>query len=168
MTEFRFCPLCGKPLEPKPSPPDEGRPACPSGHFVHYDNPPTTVQGWIERDGEYLILKRNQEPFRGMWDLPGGFVEMGESPAEAVIREVREETGLAVVPTSVIGAFRSAYGTDGRYTVDVAFRCRIAGGEFRLDGGEKLDCAWVALGEMPQLAFDGERDALAVLREAPA
>ena len=89
---------------------------------------------------------------------------MGESPREAVIREVREETGLAVVPTSVIGAYRSAYGTDGRYTVDVAFRCRIDGGEFSLDAGEKLDCAWVALDDMPELAFDGEREALAVLR----
>ena len=93
---------------------------------------------------------------------------MGESPTEAVVREVREETGLAVVPTSVIGAFRSAYGANGRYTVDVAFRCQIDGGEFSLNAGEKLDSAWVALDEMPELAFDGERDALAALREAPA
>ena len=126
------------------------------------------MQAWIERDGRYLILKRNQEPFRGRWDLPGGFVEMGESPTEAVVREVLEETGLSVVPTSVIGAFRSAYGTDGRYTVDVAFRCRMDGGEFSLDAGEKLDCAWLPLDEMPELAFDGEREALAVLREPPA
>lgn len=55
--------------------------------------------------------------------------------------------------------------TDGRYTVDVAYRCHVESGEFRLDAGEKLDAAWVALGEMPELAFDGEREALAVLRE---
>jgi 8-oxo-dGTP diphosphatase len=165
LSEFRFCPLCGERLEPKASSPDQGRPACPSGHFVHYDNPPATVQAWIERDRKYLILKRNQEPFRGQWDIPGGFVEMGESPLDAVVREVREETGLTVVATGVIGAFTSAYGTEGRHTVDIAYRCRIDHGEFELDTEEKADAAWVALADMPELAFAGERHALAALRE---
>jgi mutator protein MutT len=164
LSDFSFCPLCGERLEPKPAPPDEGRPACPSGHFVHFDNPPTTVQAWIERDGEYLILKRNEEPFAGEWDLPGGFVEMGESPSEAVVREVAEETALTVSPVEVFGAFTSEYGDSGRYTVDIAYRCRIEHGEFELDRGEKSDAAWVRLDDMPTLAFAGERQALAALR----
>jgi mutator protein MutT len=167
LSEFRFCPLCGERLEPKPSPPDTGRPACPSGHFIHFNNPPTTVQAWIERDGAYLILKRNEEPFAGEWDLPGGFVEMGESPTEAVVREVAEETGFAITPFELFGAFASPYGTTGRYTVDIAYRCRIEGGEFELDTDEKSDSAWVPLGDMPTLAFAGERQALAALLEAP-
>jgi 8-oxo-dGTP diphosphatase len=165
LSDFRFCPLCSEPLEPKPSPPDAGRPACPQGHFVHFDNPPATVQAWIERDGEYLILRRNEEPFAGEWDLPGGFVEMGESPREAVVREVAEETGLMVAPTELFGAFTSAYGDTGRHTVDIAYLCRLEHGEFELDRGEKSDAAWVRLEEMPELAFDGERQALEVLRE---
>jgi 8-oxo-dGTP diphosphatase len=164
LTDFRFCPLCGERLEPKAAPPDVGRPACPTEHFVHFDNPPATVQAWIERDGEFLILKRNEEPFRGRWDLPGGFVEMGESPADAAVREVKEETGLAVEPLELIGAFTSEYGTTGRHTVDIAYLCRLDGGEFELDTGEKTDAAWVALGDMPQLAFAGERQALSALR----
>jgi 8-oxo-dGTP pyrophosphatase MutT (NUDIX family) len=90
---------------------------------------------------------------------------MGESPRDAVIREVLEETGLTVGPTAIIGAFSSAYGSDGRYTVDIAYRCAIEGGEFLLDGHEKRDAAWVALEDMPELAFAGERAALAALRE---
>ena len=132
---------------------------------MHFDNPAATVQAWIERDGEYLILKRNEQPNLGRWDLPGGFVEMGESPREAVVREVREETGLTVVPTAIIDAFTSEYGTTGRHTVDIAYRCRIDRGEFELDTDEKSDAAWVALADMPELAFAGERQALAVLRE---
>lgn len=166
MSDFRFCPLCGERLEPKPSPPDAGRPACPTGHFVHFNNPPTTVQAWIERDGAYLILKRNEEPFAGEWDLPGGFIEMGESPSEAVVREVAEETALTVVPTEFIGAFSSEYGDTGRYTVDIAYRCRIERGEFELDTDEKSDAAWLPLDDMPTLAFAGERQALAALRKA--
>jgi 8-oxo-dGTP diphosphatase len=158
LSDFQFCPLCGERLDATDPP------ACPKGHFVHYDNPPTTVQAWIERDGEYLILRRNEEPFAGEWDLPGGFVEMGESPADAAIREVLEETGLAVSPTEIIGAFTSAYGDSGRHTVDIAYLCRIEGGEFELDRKEKSDAAWFRLEDMPRLAFAGERQALEVLR----
>ena len=167
MSGFRFCPLCGERLEPKPAPPDAGRPACPKGHFVHFDNPPPTVQGWIERDGAYLILRRNEEPYAGEWDLPGGFVEMGESPMEAVVREVAEETGLTVTPTGVIGAFTSEYGSPGRHTIDIAYLCRIESGDFELDTVEKTEATWVPLDEMPRLAFSGERQALAALRERP-
>jgi 8-oxo-dGTP diphosphatase len=167
LNDFRFCPLCGERLEPKPSPPDAGRPACPTGHFVHFNNPPTTVQAWIARDGAYLILKRNEEPFAGEWDLPGGFVEMGESPTEAVVREVAEETGLTVSPTEVVGAFTSEYGDTGRHTVDIAYLCRIEHGEFALDTGEKSDAAWFPLEDMPTLAFAGERQALRALLERP-
>ncbi len=158
MSDFRFCPLCGERLDATDPP------ACPKGHFVHYDNPPTTVQAWIEREGTYLILKRNEEPFAGEWDLPGGFVEMGESPADAVVREVAEETALRVAPTEIIGAFTSAYGDSGRHTVDIAYLCRIEGGEFELDREEKSDAAWFRLEDMPTLAFAGERQALEVLR----
>ena len=158
MSDYRFCPLCGERLDATDPP------ACPKGHFVHYDNPPTTVQAWIEREGTYLILKRNEEPFAGEWDLPGGFVEMGESPADAVVREVAEETGLTVAPTEIIGAFTSAYGDTGRHTVDIAYLCRIEGGDFELDRVEKSDAAWVRLDEMPALAFAGERQALEALR----
>lgn len=165
MATFRFCPLCAARLEPKPSEPDGGRPACPSGHFIHYDNPAATVQGWIEHEGKFLILKRNDEPFAGRWDLPGGFVEMGESPTEAVVREVREETALAVTPIGLIGAYTSDYGTTGRHTVDIAYLCRIDHGDFELDRDEKSDAAWVALADMPELAFAGERQALNELRE---
>ena len=89
---------------------------------------------------------------------------MGESPSEAVVREVAEETGLAVSPTEVIGAFTSAYGDTGKHTIDIAYLCRIERGEFELDRGEKSDAAWFRLEDMPTLAFAGERQALAALR----
>ena len=164
MTDFQFCPLCGSRLVPKPAAPDEGRPACPSGQFIHFNNPSPTVQGWIERDRAYLLLRRNEEPYLGEWDLPGGFVEMGESPRDAVRREVLEETGLTVTPTEVIGAFTSEYGDTGKHTIDIAYLCRLEGGAFELDRHEKTDAAWFRLDDMPALAFAGERQALEVLR----
>ncbi|MEZ5121198.1 MAG: NUDIX hydrolase [Solirubrobacterales bacterium] len=164
MPEFRFCPLCAAPLEPVADGPDAGRPACPTGHFVHYDNPAVTTFGFVRDDrGRYLALRRAREPFAGHWDLPGGFVEPGETPAQALRREVREETGLDVEPGRLLGAFASRYGDGGRWTVDVGFECAVTGGTWRLDP-ESTDAAWHPLDELPRLAFAGERAGLAALR----
>jgi 8-oxo-dGTP diphosphatase len=161
--EFRFCPLCGGRLTVLESGPDHGRMACLMGHFVHYDNPAVTALAFVERDGHYLVLERAQDPYRGLWDLPGGFVEAGESPVEAVKREISEETGLRVGAPTILGAYSSRYGDGGKWTVDVAFYCQALVGELRLSD-ESFGAAWVTLNEMPTLAFAGERSALEELR----
>ena len=89
---------------------------------------------------------------------------MGESPVDAVLREVREETGLQVEITGLIGAYTSEY-VRGRHTIDIAYLCSVAGGDFVLDRVEKSDAGWFALADMPELAFSGERQALADLRK---
>jgi ADP-ribose pyrophosphatase YjhB (NUDIX family) len=160
---FRFCPLCGAPLAPLPAEHrDAGRPACPSGHFVHYDNPAVTTQAFVEdAAGRLLVLRRAHEPQAGAWDLPGGFIESGEHPEDALRREIREETGLEVEMLELLGANTSDYG--GRPTVDVAYRCRVTGGELALSE-EKSEAAWLALDEVPELAFASENLVLARLR----
>ncbi len=61
------------------------------------------VTAVIERDGKYLLIQENHLPDKGKWNLPGGKLDMGEDPCEAVVREVREEAGLAFEPTFVVG-----------------------------------------------------------------
>lgn len=161
--DFRYCPLCGDQLAPLPSGPDSGRPSCRQGHFVHYDNPAITAFAFVERAGCYLVLERGQQPYRGDWELPGGFVEAGESPSEAIRREVSEETGLQIDAPSIIGAYVSRYGDGGKWTVDVAFHCQAAHGELSLSA-ESSNAAWVPIDRMPPLAFAGERSALEELK----
>jgi ADP-ribose pyrophosphatase YjhB (NUDIX family) len=156
--EFSFCPVCSNSLIELPSGPDVGRVGCARGHFVHYANPAVTAFAFVEREGRFLVLERGQEPYRGRWDLPGGFVEAGESPTEAVCREIAEETGLRALELSIIGAYASRYGDDGKWTVDVAFHCRSSAGELRLSA-ESWTAEWVPLERMPRLAFAGERGA---------
>jgi ADP-ribose pyrophosphatase YjhB (NUDIX family) len=156
--KFRFCPLCSDELIPLASGPDHGRMGCRRGHFVHYDNPAITAFAFVERSGCYLVLERGREPYRGRWELPGGFVEAEERPDETVRREIHEETGLRVEAPSILGAYRSRYGDNGRWTVDVAFHCHAPAGELKLSA-ESADAAWVPIEQMPPLAFAGERSA---------
>jgi ADP-ribose pyrophosphatase YjhB (NUDIX family) len=155
---FCFCPLCGDELVSVRSGPDRGRRGCNRGHFVHYNNPALTTFAFVERDGRYLILKRGQEPYRGRWELPGGFVEAGERPDETIRREIYEETGLYVEPPRILGAYRSRYGDRGKWTVDVAYHCEASPGELRLSA-ESSSAEWVSLKQVPPLAFAGERSA---------
>jgi ADP-ribose pyrophosphatase YjhB (NUDIX family) len=53
--------------------------------------------------GRLLLIQRGHDPHRGLWSLPGGRIEPGESPEQAIVREVREETGLDVVPGRLVG-----------------------------------------------------------------
>jgi NAD+ diphosphatase len=163
--KFRFCPCCGDQLLRLATGPDRGRMGCRQAHFVHYDNPAVTAFALVERDERYLVLQRGREPYRGRWELPGGFVEAGESPAVAIGREIFEETGLHIETSSVIGAYASRYGDHGKWTVDVAFHCRVSRGELRLSD-ESSDAAWVTIERMPTLAFAGERAAIEELRTA--
>ncbi len=168
MSHFRYCPRCATELEVRAAQgPDPDRPTCPSCGFVHYGNPTPTVQAWIDRGGSYLALRRAGEPQKGEWNMPGGFVEAGEGGPEAIVREVREETGLLIEPESVIGIFPSRYGfgEEAIAIFDVAYLCRIVGGDFEVSD-ESEEGRWFPLDEFPEPTFSGERQALAVLRES--
>jgi len=164
--EFRFCPVCAAALEPLPAEHrDAGRPACPAGHYVHYDNPAVTTYAFIgDAEGRFLALRRAHEPCLGQWDLPGGFVNAGETPAESLLREIREETGLEAELLGVIGAYASVYGETGRHTVDIGFLARVQQTANMLLSDEKSEAAWFALDDFPDPAFAGERAGLADLK----
>lgn len=100
--------------------------------------------GAVVLDGERLLLiRRGHEPDKGRWSVPGGRVEAGESDAEAVVREAREETGLAVVAGPLVGAVRRA-GPGGHLYVIRDYRCTLAGsapGDARA-GDDAADVGW--------------------------
>ncbi len=164
--EWNYCPRCATALELRDSPPpDPPRPACPNCGWVHYENPTPTVQAWIDDDGRFHALRRNQEPLKGRWNLPGGFVEPDESGPEAIAREVREETGLKIDVLENIGIFSSTYGEgdDQKPILDIAYLCRRTGGELEISD-ESGEHGTFPLAEFPEPAFEGERKALAELR----
>jgi len=104
--------------------------------------------------GRLLLIQRGHDPHRGLWSLPGGRVEPGESPEQAVRREVREETGLEVEPLSIAGHREMiARDTDGRterHFVILAFAARWLGGEPTLNA-ELAEARWIYPAELAGL-----------------
>ncbi|MET0538989.1 MAG: NUDIX hydrolase [Xanthobacteraceae bacterium] len=112
------------------------------------------VSAAIVRDGRILVVRRARPPAHGLFSLPGGLVETGETLTEAVRREVAEETGLAIEPIALAG-FREAIMRDSeerveRHFVILAFAARWQGGEPILNE-EVNEARWVTREELADL-----------------
>lgn len=120
--------------------------------------PRLTVDVLIERDtdaGPAVVLVRRRHPPPG-WALPGGFVETGETVEAAAVREAREETGLAVRLTALLGVYSDPSRDPRFHTVSVVFLAR-AEGEPR-GGDDAAEAREFALAGLPRpLAFDHAR-----------
>ena len=116
-------------------------------------NPALTVDGIVIYEGKLVLIERGREPFKGMHALPGGFVEYGERVEAAVIREVREETGLE---TEIV-KFHGIYSDPGRdprgHTVSAVYEMKPVGGDLRA-GDDATRVKLFDLDELPELAFD--------------
>ncbi|MGQ9582522.1 MAG: NUDIX domain-containing protein [Thermoplasmatota archaeon] len=125
-----------------------------------------TVDGLVrEREGILLVRRRNP-PFEGRYALPGGFVEAGETVEEAVVREVREETGLRTRVTGVAGVYSDPRRDPRGHTVSIVLRLRVTGGTLR-GGDDAAEAAFFRVGELPRLAFDHDRVVRDLLRAGP-
>src|SRR4051794_11048996 len=96
-----------------------------------------------DAEGRLLVIRRGRPPSEGLWSLPGGRVEPGESDAEAVVRELAEETGLRVEPGSLIG--RVERPGPGGATYDIRDYAAIVTGGTLVPGDDASDARWTSL-----------------------
>jgi 8-oxo-dGTP diphosphatase len=108
--------------------------------------PYLAVSAAIFREGRVLIVRRGRPPAHGLYTLPGGGVELGETLEEAIIREVREETGLEIAPLELVGfrqaIVRDAEGRVERHFVILPFAARWIEGEISLNE-ELAEAHWL-------------------------
>lgn len=102
----------------------------------------------IVRDGRILLSKRAKAPYAGWWEVPGGFVERGEHPTQAAVREAREELGIEVRLTGLIGTYLEVSGRGEALQV-TAYEGTTDDAEPRPDPTEVSDWAWFRPEEVP-------------------
>ena len=117
----------------------------------------------IVRNGQILLIKRLRPPEAGCWSLPGGKVDYLERVADAVVREIQEEIGVAIALERMIGMVEMV-GLDDQHWVSPIYRARIVAGEPRVCEPEKhAELAWFALDRAPAPLSLAARDAFAAL-----
>ncbi|CAL5086933.1 unnamed protein product [Urochloa decumbens] len=150
-SKIRFCPACGSPTKLAiPDGDEKMRAICSSCGRVHYENPKMVVGCLVEHDNKVLLCRRKIEPAYGLWTLPAGYLEVGESTAEGASRETLEE---ACADVEIVSPFAQLdIPLIGQSYI--IFRARLKTPNFS-PGPESLECALFALDDIPfdSLAF---------------
>lgn len=102
-----------------------------------------------------LLIERGNEPYRGSWAFPGGFMEIDETAHQCALRELQEETGLKLVELEQLGAFTDVNRDPRERVLTVAFYAVVHKPDFNaIAGDDAARAQWFPLGIMPKLAFD--------------
>jgi len=144
LAEWRSCPRCQAPLEHA-----QRSVRCRSCGLEEYANPAPTVSALIrDGHGRILLARRAVDPGAGLWDLLGGFIDEGEEPADALRRELLEETGLEVEPGEFLGGIPDRYGDNGNWTVNFYWAARLGAGQPQ-PADDVAELAWFPADALP-------------------
>ena len=137
------------------------RPLCTGCGTVFFLDPKVVAGVITEVDGKVVMIRRNLEPGLGKWTIPAGFVDRGEVVAEAAVREVKEETGLDVETTRLVGVYSMA----GDPNILVVYAGVVVSGDL-WPGPEAQDVGFFPWEALPPLAFERDADIIRQWRES--
>lgn len=141
---------------------DKMRRACPNCDHIHFTDPKVGVGVMVLTDDKILLIKRSMRPNRGKWSLPAGYLDYGEDPQRTAAREVLEETNLRVAITRLVDVYYNAEALEhGGASIFILYQARLIGGKIKA-GDDAAQAAFFGPGELPELAFDSTRDAIAL------
>ncbi|QQS38930.1 NUDIX hydrolase [Candidatus Woesebacteria bacterium] len=152
MIKYRYCPQCKNKLDKKGP-----HFLCKECEVTIYTNPKPTACVFIVNKGKVLINKRAVPPKANTYDIPGGFLEPGESPSEAAIREIKEETGLTIKLLAIVGIYKEVY--DGYDLINIFYAGEILSGKLTAADDVK-DLAWVRIDQIPKMGFNSVNQAV--------
>jgi 8-oxo-dGTP diphosphatase len=127
------------------------RPVCPACGWIYFADPKVAAAALIKQSGRVLLVRRVNDPQRGKWTLPAGFVDAGEDPVEAVCRECLEETGLEVRVSGLVDVLYGQEHPRGSHLL-IVYRAEVIAGVLQ-PGDDVDDAAFFSLDHLPPLAF---------------
>lgn|SRR3989338_2882453 len=152
---YLFCSLCGNKLKER----DDCNLVCTVCEFVNYRNPRPTVTVLVSNKNRLLLTKRLNNPFKAWWDLPGGFIDRGEHPETAAIRELKEETGLDIKLNGTFGIYTGTYpsDTDSFHVITIVYRAECDSDALQAND-DVIASQWFEKKEIPsEIAFDSNQ-----------
>ena len=153
--KFRYCPFCAGPIAEELRF-NALRPACSACGFVQFDDPKVAVIALILHGGRVLLVQRAVDPAKGKWSLPGGYMDAGEMPKEALQRELDEEIGLPVHINALLDIFPMLDEEGARIGIVLAFQAVPANSaEIPFVADDVQAAAWYRPEEIPEdVAFE--------------
>jgi ADP-ribose pyrophosphatase YjhB (NUDIX family) len=143
---YQYCPICSTALESGVIEGKERR-FCTYCGFIDYKNPLPVAVAIAVKEKKILLIKRGIAPKKGVWGPPSGFIEVGETPEEACLRELKEETGVSGQVVRLIGVNR--LGDKEVYGDMLMIRYLVkAGDEEVIPGDEVEDAAFFNISEL--------------------
>lgn len=162
-SQVNYCWECGSEAEVQ-FVEGRNRKVCTSCGRILYENPfPTTAAVIVNSTDEILLVQRAVRPAVGEWCLPGGFLELGESPEQGMLRELKEETNLDGDIIQLIGLSSSMYGVWGDVVV-MGYHVSANGGELG-PGDDAQDVRYFSFDDLPALAFHTHQHFIDLFRD---
>lgn len=158
-SEYIYCPRCGYKLSHEERY-GRQRQVCPRCGWIYFVDPKVAVAVLVEQEHKILLVRRANEPFRGLWTLPAGFVDAGEDPAVAAVRECLEETKLLVRIVRLLDVIAEQEHPHGAHIL-IAYQGEIISGEAE-PGDDADEVGFFLRDNLPPLAFVSTRRLLSL------
>ena len=158
LEKFAYCPVCGSPRFEENNFKSKKCAAC---GFTYYANPCSATAAFIVNDNdEILVVRRAKAPAKGTLDLPGGFVDMGETVEQGMRREIKEETGLDVHDIQYLFSSPNVYMYSGMgiHTLDMDFLVPVHGDPEALKAivraaDDAAEALWIPISQVNPVDF---------------
>jgi 8-oxo-dGTP diphosphatase len=123
---------------------------------LNFPSPCLTIDGIIIYKNRIVLVKRKNPPFKDCFALPGGFVDYGETVEDAVVREVKEETGLETKIKNIFGVYSDPERDPRGHTVTIVYCLKVIGGKMK-PSSDAVSVKLFSLNDLPELAFDHQK-----------
>jgi ADP-ribose pyrophosphatase YjhB (NUDIX family) len=173
---YACCPVCGAAFERSSTAPAINKLHCEACGFDFWQNSKPAVGAIVLRQVEgqphVLLTRRGIEPYKGLWDLPGGFLNNGEHPEQGLARELAEELGTtplhpALYRIEIEEYQREDVAEEARFVLAIFYRCDLPADAVLTPADDVEEAAWYPLNALPEMiAFPANRRVLGSLRES--